>query len=95
MTFFDYLNNCSGFIVFLIVMAIVEVIPKCFKWIAIAIRGHQEVEQVYITAADTSDDDWDEFDDEDYQTRIKELTAANLNLQGQIDALQRKKNVKK
>lgn len=87
--FMEYVKGCEGWAVFWVAIAIVEIIPKCFKWLAIAIRGHQGVERVYITAEDV--EDLDDMDDDELKETVGQLKATNIKLQAQLESLAPKK----
>ena len=99
----NFLHNESSemdFGVYLIVAAIIWAIQKIvvgvFKWIVIGIRGYQgvKVETRYISASDINEENWDNYDDDDYQKQLRQLMAANINLQAQVDTLKSVKNAK-
>jgi hypothetical protein len=100
--FLEYLRGVSpieGFVWLWIALAtlwgIQKTIVGIFKWIAIAIRGYQGVrtETKYIEASDTgSEEEWEDYDDDDFKKELRQLKAANINLQAQLKALKGIKN---
>lgn len=93
--FLEYLKSCEGYAVWLVAMALVEALPRCAKWLAVAIRGYRGVEQVYITASEGGDEEeLDGMDEDELKERARQLKAALINLQSKLDALVKGKGAK-